>query len=363
VTVFDARAAAFGDLPAAPTGLAPVGGFVALPNAVLLASGLSRDAKLLYAVLLHHARQRGSCFPGRDRLQAALGCGHHQLAAYLRELEASGLVARRRRGPGRTTLYTLRPLPSSGIPAPAGPGEEAPCPHARPVGIPRGMPTPSADVAEASLRAPAAPAPRPARNRHPDTPETGTLIRPKPAAEGDSGDQHTVEQQQHPPLNRLPDGGAKEGDTAVVALLVEQGVTRGVAEALAARHPAAAIRRQVACHRHRVTAAGLTRNPAGALVRAIREDWAPPATWTAAQARAIALARQAEEERWRAEEEAARRREQEARPPEERIAGRLQFWLAGRRAKRHEPTAAEIAVRRAELLAELAGAAAAGGVS
>jgi hypothetical protein len=44
----------------------------------------------------------------------------------------------------------------------------------------------------------------------------------------------------------------------------------------------------------------------------------------------------------------------EAKPPEERIAGRLQFWVMGRRARRHAPTAAELAARRAELLAELA---------
>jgi hypothetical protein len=48
------------------------------------------------------------------------------------------------------------------------------------------------------------------------------------------------------------------------------------------------------------------------------------------------------------------RREWEQRPPEERIAGKLQFWLLGQRHKGHEPTSAEIAARRAALLAELA---------
>ena len=52
-----------------------------------------------------------------------------------------------------------------------------------------------------------------------------------------------------------------------------------------------------------------------------------------------------------------RRREWEARPPEERIAGRLTFWVEGRRRKRQEPTPAEIETKRAELLTELAGAA------
>jgi hypothetical protein len=91
-------------------------------------------------------------------------------------------------------------------------------------------------------------------------------------------------------------------------------------------------------------------------VQAIREGWPAPPTWAAAQARTAALARQAEEERQRVEEEAARRRAWAAKPPEERIAGRLQFWVLGRRAKRQEPTAAEIAARQAELLAELAAA-------
>jgi hypothetical protein len=73
-----------------------------------------------------------------------------------------------------------------------------------------------------------------------------------------------------------------------------------------------------------------------------------------ARARIAAVQQQAEEARRREQEEAARRREWEAKPAEERIAGRLTFWIQGRRAKRHEPTAAEIAARRAELLAELA---------
>jgi hypothetical protein len=89
-------------------------------------------------------------------------------------------------------------------------------------------------------------------------------------------------------------------------------------------------------------------------VLAIREGWREPPTVAAAQQRAAAAARQAEEARRREVEDAARRREWEAKPPEERIAGRLTFWIQGRRAKRHEPTAAEIAARRAALLAELA---------
>jgi hypothetical protein len=109
----------------------------------------------------------------------------------------------------------------------------------------------------------------------------------------------------------------------------------------------------VDCHRHRVQDAGLSRNPPGALVRAIVEDWAPPAAWTVARERAAAAARRAAEEARQQQEAEAHRREWEAKPPEERIAGRLQFWLLGRRHKGLEPSEAEIAARRAELLAEL----------
>src|SRR5918999_1678138 len=88
------------------------GGFVLLPRTLLHAPGLSRDAKLLYAVLLSYAWQRGSCFPGYARLQADLGCGINQVTKYLRELEGAGLVTRRKRGQGKTTLYTLHDLPA-----------------------------------------------------------------------------------------------------------------------------------------------------------------------------------------------------------------------------------------------------------
>jgi hypothetical protein len=82
-----------------------------------------------------------------------------------------------------------------------------------------------------------------------------------------------------------------------------------------------------------------------------------------ARARIAAVQQQAEEARRREQEEAARRREWEAKPAEERIAGRLTFWIQGRRAKRREPTPAEIAARRGELLAELVGPGGADGVS
>jgi hypothetical protein len=138
-------------------------------------------------------------------------------------------------------------------------------------------------------------------------------------------------------------------DDDALQLLVSKGVTRRIAQELVQTHPAEAIRQQLAWQAYRPPAT----SPAGALVRAIRDAWPPPPAWLEAQEYAATVARQAEAERRRQEEDEARRREWAQKPPEERIAGRLTFWIQGQRAKRREPTEAEIAARRAELLAEL----------
>jgi hypothetical protein len=153
-------------------------------------------------------------------------------------------------------------------------------------------------------------------------------------------------------------------------------VTRRIAQELVRTHPADAIRQQLAWQASRPPAT----SPAGALVRAIRDAWPPPPAWLEAQAHAATVARQADAEtQRRAQDEVrrrewaqkppeeriagrlhfwllGRRREWAQKPPEERIAGRLHFWLLGRRRKGHEPMEAEIAAKRAELLAGLAAA-------
>jgi hypothetical protein len=127
-------------------------------------------------------------------------------------------------------------------------------------------------------------------------------------------------------------------------------VSPRVARGLATTHTADAIREQLVWLPYRPKA----NNPAGQLVNAIRDAWPPPPTWLEAQEHAATVARQAEEDARRRAEEEAHRREWEAKPPEERIAGRLRFWLIGQRRKGREPTAAEIAARKAQLLTELA---------
>jgi biotin operon repressor len=86
-------------------------GFTIIPNYVLKSRELSRDAKLLYGILLSYAWQKGSCFPGYDTLMEDLQCGRPQLAKYIKELRESGLIEVQRRGQGKTSIYTIKDLP------------------------------------------------------------------------------------------------------------------------------------------------------------------------------------------------------------------------------------------------------------
>ena len=183
----------------------------------------------------------------------------------------------------------------------------------------------------------------------------------------DSGGQDRVPQEtEHHPQTRVPvpaeaqehtlaptdtptQTSTSAGDDAL-SLLISHGVTRRIAQDLVRTHSREAIEQQVAWQAYRPPA----KSPAGALVQAIRDAWPPPPAWAEARDHEAAVARQAAEEAQRRAEEEARRREWAARPPEERIAGRLQFWLQRRRLQRQEPSEAEVAAKRVELLAALA---------
>ena len=313
----------FGNAHSMPTDqgeLGPISApFTKVPTAIVRghALGLSPWAKLLYVALCSYADPAGACYPGYTTLRADVGCGLNQLTRAMRELEAAGLITRRRRGQGHSSRYTLY--------APA--------------------------------TAPAAPLLIPSGSESRVTPR-GKLESRVGGAEQDSGDQDPGEHQQSMPRAPLAptasDTGGATGadDDVLVSALIEHGVTRRVAQGLVTSHSPKTIRQQLEWLPHRSPA----KNPAGQLVLAIREEWPEPPDVAAAQQRAAVAARQAEEAHQREVEALARQRAWAAKPPEERIAGRLTFWIQGRRAKRYEPTAAEIAARRAELLAELAGA-------
>jgi hypothetical protein len=291
-------------------------------------------------VLLSYAWQRGSCFPGYERLQHDPGCGVNQVTKYLRELEGAGLVTRRKRGQGKTTLYTLHDPPAPPTASPPPPAARGGAPQTHRFGE-------SGVTGSVSLDPPV--------RRHKEDSEEEDPEEHHPGPD-------SVPPAPVPPATLAPtDPPAQEpssagDDDALLALLLSHGVTRRIAQDLVRTHPAEAIRQQLEWQTYRPKAT----SPAGALVRAIRDAWPAPPAWREAQEHAAAVACQAEEEAQRQAEDEARRRAWAAKPPEERIAGRLQFWLLQQRAKRRAPTAEEVAAKRAELLAGLA---APGGVS
>lgn len=91
-------------------------GFTLMPNSVLRARGISRDAKMLYSILLSYAWQKDSCFPGYDLLQEDLQCGRAQVSRYLKELRTAGLIETMRRGFGKTNLYLIKDVPAGLLP-------------------------------------------------------------------------------------------------------------------------------------------------------------------------------------------------------------------------------------------------------
>jgi len=96
-------------------------GFTQIPNRVLHARNLSRDAKLLYGFLLRYAWQQGRCFPGYAQLCADMGASPSIVRKYMHELETVGLLVQKRRGLGKTNLYTLCSLSTATLEPPASP--------------------------------------------------------------------------------------------------------------------------------------------------------------------------------------------------------------------------------------------------
>ncbi len=118
---------------------------------------------------------------------------------------------------------------------------------------------------------------------------------------------------------------------------------------MADEYGAERIRQQIEWQGHR----SVVKNPAGALVQAIREEWPAPKDWVQAQAQAAVVKQREQERAAQAAEDERRRQEWEAQPEEERVRGRLEFWLVGQQRKGRQPSGEEIAARRAALIAEL----------
>ena len=83
-------------------------GFTQVPNFILRSPTLSVGAKLTYAMFLSYAWHNEFCYPGQEKLAEAIGVSRQSVGTFIRELEAEGLIGVKRRGLGKTNLYTIR---------------------------------------------------------------------------------------------------------------------------------------------------------------------------------------------------------------------------------------------------------------
>ena len=95
------------------------------------------------------------------------------------------------------------------------------------------------------------------------------------------------------------------------------------------------------------------KDSAAYLRRMIEEDWSTPEGFVSKKEREAKLQELDREQRERAREAKVKAQEWAARPPDDRITGRLEFWIAGEKFKYHQPTEEEIAAKKAELISEL----------
>ena len=82
-------------------------GFTQLPNFILRNPDISIGAKTTYALFLSYAWHNSLCFPGQDTLAKAMGMSIGSINAFVKELEAVGLIEIERRGQGKTNIYII----------------------------------------------------------------------------------------------------------------------------------------------------------------------------------------------------------------------------------------------------------------
>ena len=82
-------------------------GFTQLPNFILRNPDISIGAKTVYSLFISYAWHNNFCFPGQETLAKAIGMSVGSVNAFIKELEAVGLIEIERRGQGRTNLYTI----------------------------------------------------------------------------------------------------------------------------------------------------------------------------------------------------------------------------------------------------------------
>lgn len=85
-------------------------GFTPLPRIILRNPQISRNCKCTYALLLDYAWQKGSCFPGQERLAQDLGVSVRTIQRDLEDLRTLKLIDWDQRGRNKTNIYYILPI-------------------------------------------------------------------------------------------------------------------------------------------------------------------------------------------------------------------------------------------------------------
>lgn len=83
------------------------GRFSALPHDLIRRADLSRDARLLVAVLQMYGWNGGECSASHETMAADMGCSTRMLRTYLNELICAGIVTEHGAGARRQKVYRL----------------------------------------------------------------------------------------------------------------------------------------------------------------------------------------------------------------------------------------------------------------
>ena len=87
--------------------MATLKGWTGVPNFILESKEISVGAKLTYAMMLKYAREEDECFPGQARLAEDMGTSRQSVNRYIQELRKVELISVKRRGQGRSNIYTV----------------------------------------------------------------------------------------------------------------------------------------------------------------------------------------------------------------------------------------------------------------
>ena len=82
-------------------------GFTQIPNVILKHRELSFGAKTVYGLLLSFAWSNNEIFPGQQTLARDAGTTRQTINKYIKELERAGYLSIKRRGLGKTAIYTV----------------------------------------------------------------------------------------------------------------------------------------------------------------------------------------------------------------------------------------------------------------